>query len=239
MLSAPLLVMTLALAPSNQSYRFDVHATGHLDVFTVDDVAGYRDLGGRGGLGVDVYLHRLVDDDAPPSLQAYLQRTPLLQVDAGGGGSRASWKDPVPSHSTAQGWASVSISGYAGWLYAAAHVGVDYVSSHSRLYTIGGGGTSDSSGTSIAIPVDAALGVRWRDTLITAGWGVSPTRSGPNDMLGDFRVPFWGGARASVTTVLRRQLELDAGVSVLENGAAAGGEATLYLRRRLGLIAGI
>jgi hypothetical protein len=238
MLSTPLLVMTLALAPSNQSYRFDVYAAGHLDVTTFDNAGGYRYLGGRGGLGVGLYLRRLDDDDAPPSLQTYLQRTPVLHVDAGGGGSNTSWNDPVPNESGSQGWAHVSISGYAHWLYAAAHVGVEYVTRHSHLYAIGGG-TDDSSGTSLTIPVDADLGVRWRDTLIVVGWGVSPTRSAQNDMPADFKVPFWGGAHASVTTVLRRRLQLDASVLVLENGAAAGGDATVYLQRRLGFVAGI
>src|SRR5437762_2450425 len=107
MFSGPLLVMTLALAPSNQSYRFNVYAAGHLDVTTFDDSSGYRDRGGRGGLGVGIYLRRLVDDDAPPSLQAYLQRTPVLHVDAGGGGSSTNWKDPVPNVSASQGWADV------------------------------------------------------------------------------------------------------------------------------------
>jgi hypothetical protein len=238
MLSPPLLVLSLALAPSSQSYRFDVYAAGHLDVTTFDNATGYRNLGGRGGLGVGIYLRRLNDDDAPPSLQTYLQRTPMLHVDGGGGGSNTSWTDPVPNESASHGWADVSISGYAHWLFAAAHVGVDYVSSHSHLYRIGGG-TVDARGTSLAIPVDATLGGRWRDTLITVGWGVSPTRNAPNDVPADFTVPFWGGARASVTTVLVRRLQLDAGVQVLENGAAAGGGAALYLLRRLGFAASI
>src|SRR5438132_13594024 len=152
MLSAPLLVMTLALAPSNQSYRFDVYAAGHLDVVTfADDAGGYRNLGGRGGLGVGVYLRRLLDDDAPPSLQAYLQRTPTLHVDAGGGSSSTSWNDPVPNQSATRGWANVSISGYARWLYAAAHVGVEYATRHSHLYATGGS-TIDATGDSLTIP---------------------------------------------------------------------------------------
>jgi hypothetical protein len=39
--------------------------------------------------------------------------------------------------------------------------------------------------------------------------------------------------------VLKRRLFLDATVLVLENGAAAGGDATLYPSRRLGFSAGI
>jgi len=239
MLSAPLLVMTLALAPSNQSYRVDVYAAGHLDVTTGDDnTNGSRELGGRGGLGVSIYLRRLADDDAPPSLQAYLQRTPVLHLDAGGGGSSTTWNDPVPHESASTGWADVSISGYARWLHAGAHVGVAYGTGHSHLYAPGGG-TVDDSWSGLTIPVDASLGVRWRDTLVSVGWGVSPTRSALNDVPAGFTVPFWGGARASVTTVLQRRLFLDASVVVLENGAAAGGDVGLYPGRRLGFSAGI
>jgi opacity protein-like surface antigen len=107
------------------------------------------------------------------------------------------------------------------------------------LHAFGSDTLVDGSGTNVTIPVDATVGVRWRDTLVTVGWGVSPTRSAQNGMAGDFQVPFWGGARASVTTVLRQRLLLDASVLVLENGAAAGGDATLYLERRLGIVAAI
>jgi hypothetical protein len=238
MIALPLLVMTLALAPSNDSYRFDASANGHIDVTTADLGNGYRYLGGRAGLGVGVFLRRVTDDDAPPGLQPYLQRTPMLHIDGGGGSAQATWSDPVPHGSVAYGWADVDISGYARWLYAAAHVGVEYSDSHSTLYGVGGG-TIDSSGTSLAVPVDATLGVRWRDSRVTLGWGVTPTRADSGGVQGDFKVPFWGGARADVATVLRRQLWLEAGVNVLEQGAGAFGNATLYLRRRLGIHAAI
>jgi hypothetical protein len=235
MIALPLLVTTLALAPSDDSYRFDVYAAGHVDVMSAAEVPDYRYLGGRGGLGVTVYLRRLTDDDAPPSLQAYLQRTPMLHVDGGGGSWQESWSGPTaPRMSATQGWAGLDLSGYARWLYGAVHVGLDYSNLQATSFAPGVG-TFESTDTSIAVPVDATVGVRWRDWRVTVGWGVTPTRDDSGGVQGDFKVPFWGAAHASVATVVRRRLWLEAGVLALEQGAGAFGDATIYLKRRFGI----
>jgi hypothetical protein len=87
----------------------------------------------------------------------------------------------------------------------------------------------------LGLDLSAAGGWRWRDVLVFVGWGVVAYQPGDDAM----QVRFWGGAFAGVDAVVRRFVELQARVEVLDGGAAVDATATVWLARRFGLTAGI
>ncbi|HEX6838545.1 MAG TPA: hypothetical protein VF334_18335 [Polyangia bacterium] len=223
MLSLPLLVTTLALAPTGNTSRLelDVGASVQSLSFTLnggglDDGAS---LGGQGGVGVTLFASRVVDDDAPPSLQPYLQAVSQLHVDGGAGGFHAQPgpASTLPPNDSHNGYADLSALGYADrLLYGYLGIGTRY--------------RSDTAGsfTSLALPLTVSGGVRLRDVRLSIGWSVAPTRVDDRA----FEVPFWGGALAQLYAVVQRRVGLLAEVDVVEGGASARGGATGYFQRR-------
>jgi hypothetical protein len=225
MLALPLLVTTLTLAPTGGSSRLELGASGEFDSTTFNlppALALASDgaaIGGQAGVGLNLFAHRVVDDDAPPGLQPYLQRTSQLQLDAGGGGFDLT--PPVGSALIARhgtlAYADVSAFGYADpFLYASVGIGVRYRNDERQMLT------------TYTIPLDVAVGVRLGDARFSLGWSVEPTRY--NDDA--FKVPFWGGAFAHIFGVVGRRLGLDAQVGVFDGGAGANGSAKVYWARR-------
>lgn len=245
MLALPLFAATLALAPTGDSIRFSVAASGTFDASNYGAPApgyfqGEETLAGRAGLGLTLYLRRIVDDDAPPSLQPFLQRATYFHLDGGGGGGQQTWSAAQPHVSFTQGWFDASISGYArGYLYGAAHVGVQYSDNSGALYPVGGGPLVPLATTTVVVPVDVDVGLRHGDLRLTVGWGIRPTRVSATGSAGDFHVPFWGGLRADVAGVVKKRLWLSAGLGMLDNGVSVVGSAELYLRRRFGVLASV
>jgi hypothetical protein len=246
MLALPLLVTTLALAPTGESFRFSVSAGGSFAYSSYGAPApGYypreQNLGGNAGLGLTLYLRRIVDDETPPSLQPFLQRATELHVDGGGGGGQETWRDLSPHLSYTHGWFDASISGYArGYLYGYAHVGVQYNDASGALYAMGPiGDLAPLASTTLSVPVDVAAGLRHGDLRLSVGWGVTPTQVTSNGATSGFSVPFWGGLHADAAGVVKKRLWLSAGVGILDNGAYAEGNAELYLARRFGFSAGV
>ncbi|MCA1665079.1 MAG: hypothetical protein LC659_12560 [Myxococcales bacterium] len=228
MLALPLLVTTLTLAPTGTSSRVELGVAGEFDETTVGlppalalSSAGLS-VGGKGGVGLTLFGTRVVDDDAAPALQPFLQRTAALQLDAGGGGFDLTPPDGsalVPHHGSLA-YADVSAWGYAdGFLYAFVGLGLRYRSDERQMLT------------TYTIPVDVAVGARLGDARVALGWTVAPTRT--ND--GVFEVAFWGGAYARIFGVVNRTLALDAEVQIVDGGAGANGGATVYLARRFSI----
>lgn len=230
MLSVPLFAATLALAPTGNSSRLELDADFEffsaaiaLAPFTAD---GGSTLGGDAGAGFTLFGHRIVDDDAPLSLQPYLQYAATLHVGGGGGGYRFTRdaSSTLPGNDSTNGHAEVSASGYLDrTLYGALSARVNY--RHD----------SDADFTSLSIPLSLAGGVRLGDVRLSIGWGVAPTRY--NDDV--FKVSFWGSAFAEVYAVVHRRLSLEASVSVADGGANVGGGAWLYLLRRFSVGASV
>ncbi|HEX9104687.1 MAG TPA: hypothetical protein VF997_20895, partial [Polyangia bacterium] len=186
MLALPLLVTTLALAPTGGSSRFELGLGAEVDTTSTTVPQAHDEdslsAGGQGGAGLTVFGRRVVDDDAPPALQPYLQRAAQLHVDGGGGGATFSRvaTSQLPGNDRTIGWAGVDASGYADRFYGYLGLGVRYLSQSSGTFT------------SLTLPIDLAAGVRFGDARVLLGWSVAPTRYG-NDV---FRVPFWGGVYA-------------------------------------------
>jgi len=228
MLALPLLVTTLALAPTGGSSRLELGVGGEFDstsyvlppalVLSSEGLA----VGGQAGGGLTVFGARVVDDDAPPGLQPFLQRAAELHVDAGGGGFDLSPPDGsalIPHHGTVA-YADFSAFRYADrFLYGYVGLGVRYRNDELQMFK------------TIALPIDVAVGARLGDARVSLGWTVAPAQA--NDAV--FKVPFWGGAYAHLFGVVRRTLALNAEVGVLDGGAGADGSATIYLARRFSI----
>ena len=227
MLALPLLVTTLALAPTGDGARFEFSLGGDFQgtaVRMAPPIIGFSDghtLGGTGGAGFTLFGQRVIDDDAPPTLQPYLQRVFQLHADGGAGGFRfrQDADAAAPGNDSTNGYADVNLSGYASWFYGYLGFGVRDRNDSPSGYSF------------LTLPVDAAAGVRFGDVRLSLGWTFAPTRVDTRP----FSVPFWGGVYAHAYAVVRRQLSLSAAVNVLEGGAGASGGATVYLARRFGV----
>ena len=228
MLALPLFVTTLALAPTGGSSRLELGAAGQFDATAVSlpapPFSGSDDglaVGGQGSFGLTLFGRRIVDDDAPPSLQPYLQRAAQLHVDGGGGGLSFSRdaSSSLAGNTRTTGFADLNASGYLERFYAYLGIGAHYLSQSSGQFT------------SLTLPIDVAAGVRFGDARLLLGYDITPARYGD----GIFDVAFWGGVYARAYGVVGRRLSLGAGVAVREGGVAADGDATIYLARRLGV----
>jgi hypothetical protein len=222
MLSLPLFAATLLLAPTGATSLVELSAGVDFNsASVVSPILGGDGtmLGGSAGAGLTLFGHRVVDDDAPLSLQPYLQYAATFHVDGGGGGFRFSRDagSTLPGNDSTNGYADVSASGYLDrTIYGALSFGVrDRSDSVNNL-------------TTLSLPLTLSGGVRFGDVRLAIGWGIAPTRYG-DDV---FKVPFWGGAYAQVYAVVHRRLSLDATVAVIDGGASASGGAWIYLMRR-------
>jgi hypothetical protein len=232
MLLAPLLVTTLTLAPTGAASRIDlgVGADVALDSWRYPpppgwfEVPGGHSTGGEAFAGMTLYLRDVVDDDAPPTLQPFLQRTSFFHLGGGGGGySATNPSGNVPTFGSHFGDVGLSAGGYAGrWFYGYASLGVSYSEASEN-------GVKTSS--SLSVPVDVAVGVRAGSLLLAAGWTLRPIAVDDSP----FRVDFWGGVYVRAYGVVRKKLSLGALVQVLDGGAFVAGDATLYLARRFGI----
>ncbi len=228
MLALPLFVITLALAPTGDGSRLELGAVADFEGTAVRVsplVIGFGGdggaLGGQAGASFTLFGRRVVDDDAPPSLQPYLQRVFTLHVDGGGGGFRFApdVNNANGGNDSTNGYADAYAAGYARWLYGYVGFGMRYRSDSPSHYSL------------LQLPLDVAAGVRFGDVRLSLGWSVSPTRVNEQS----FGVPFWGGVYAHAFAVVRRRLALDAQVTVVDGGAAADAGATVYLARRFGV----
>lgn len=236
MLALPLLVTTLTLAPTGASSRFELSLGAEFAAESItlpsqmllpDD--SMLSTGGQGGIGLTLFATRVVDDDAPPSLQPYLQRVSQLHVDGGASGYSAS---------PATGGQLLPATGYGGYVdvngtayldrffFASLGAGVRY-----RSDTRGSGLYFASTTDSISIPIGISAGPRFGDLRLGLGWSVVPTRVG-DDI---FRVPFWGNVSLEAYDVVRRRLVLRVEVDVYDGGAGAVGSAAVFLARRFEL----
>jgi hypothetical protein len=236
MLALPL-VVTLALAPTGGTSRFELSVGGDLDLtpvvypstFSPTISSSGLSIGGSAGAGFTVFGRRVVDDDAPPALQPFLQRAAELHVDGGGGGFHFEPPNgaPLVADDGSNGYVDVSASAYfAHYLWAQLSAGVRYGVETTRF--------SDDTRTNtntLGIPLGLAVGPRIGDVRVLVGWSVEPSRT----LDESFKVPFWGDVSAQVYAVIRRRIALDAEIDVLEGGAGAVAGATFYPARRFGI----
>jgi hypothetical protein len=251
-----LLGLTLALPATTRETRFELSAAANLAYHALHwNGSGSfppldgRSLGGSGTVGLTVFGRRIVDDDAAPPLQPFLQRSPRFHLGGSGGSSDVTYPtlalspvEPARPFVRLQGTRSaghvdLSGDGYIGhWFYLGAAFAVDYTTWEYRAdgVRLSGSRPPQLPSSQLQLAFSVAIGVRWRDVLVAAGWGLTPRRLDD----GDLNVPFYGGAFVSLDSVVRRWIELSANVSVRPGGAVASGLASFWLGRRLGLLVG-
>ena len=244
MIALPLGIVA-ALASSGETSWMELEPTLVVDARTMSDpmranAPSGDALGINATLGITVFGRRVVDDDAAPPLQPFLQLAPRFHLEAGGGHATTHFPAYAPSavdpiafmtryttHDDA-GYFDASADGtIARRAYVAAALRLRYDSWGTDNY---GGGIVHASSSELLIDASLAAGARWRDLLVFGGWSVTPYRVGADA----FAVRFWGGAFAGVRAVVRRRWDLAARVDVLDSGARGEASATFWLRRRFG-----
>lgn len=184
---------------------------------------------GLGSTSISTFLHhRLRDDDAPLSLQPYLQRAGAI----GGSFSFSGFSTESPSfqspyHGTTVG-GTISLDAYPGGIFT-------LWASASFFYAHTDGSNLDNPGTEWLLPrVELGPGIRIDDTRMTVGYTYAPTITNGNY---DGRGP--GQFYLRVTTVIARRLYLSALGELILSGARGRLELELFPWRVLGLGAGI
>jgi hypothetical protein len=244
---APFLATLSALAPTNGASSAEFDASLQLDAGSTGSGIAYSTSGGGwlgGGVGLDatLFLRPVIDDEAAPPLQPFLQRRPRLHFDLGG--SFISVKptpliSPQASSLTngpgSMGTFSTAVSGegYLGpWFYLSGGVELGYTVRQSPALVLTSVPTPPSQNYSeLVLHPWLSLGVRWDDLLLFAGWG--PTAVRFNDY--SAQVPFWGSAFVGGHAVVRRFVELGVRLDVLDQGALVQAWVNVWLYRRLGL----
>jgi hypothetical protein len=225
-----LCVITFALPATGETTRVqtDVYGTIEESLQANDndpfDAAAHPDateLHGTATLAVTIFLDRkLIDDDAPLSLQPFLQRPWILRVSGRGDGSEITLAAGTAKSSG--GELKLSAEGHPHrHVYLRGELAVAY-STAGELHTL-------------KLPASLTLGARFYDVALYAGYGVTPSRS---SLTGNFQVAYWGGAFTGVTAVVKRSARLDANMAVIDGGAQVSVSMELFFGRRLGLLLG-
>ena len=121
---APLFALALALPATGQPLHLELSLSGSVwynGNSPLGPTPGATELGGGPQLDVNWYPRPIVDDDAAPSLQPFLQRATVLQVNGGGGRTDLTWpvalsplSGPPMVRTYGNGGAGVAASGYFG-----------------------------------------------------------------------------------------------------------------------------
>jgi hypothetical protein len=195
---------------------------------------------GSGGLSAHIFLRPVLQDEAPLSLQPFLQRVSTLSLSAGSSGFSSTFVQPWSRESVRRvigGWASADGLVYLTPSFLlSAGLGFTYVHvSDTQTPAWRGSPSSTVSAYRMYLPVGVGLGARFGDVLLQLAYSIEPlsVQGGP------WSVPFWGGASASVRAVLWRETDLSVRVSVIKGGAAASSSITSYQTRNLGLFASV
>ena len=230
-------VFAWSLPATNETSRYQLDADlrlapaiAELDSYGVGDSA---EVNASAQLQLTMFIQRLRDDDAPPSLQPFLQRVTRVSVAVRGTIGFSYVADDGPPFQQDDGGPTVraSIDGYvARYLYLGASVG--YQLQH-RWVDIDDGSTENVHEPSLAVAIGARLG----DVRIVA-------TAGATFAVGEGDQADWGYVGLRAHAVIRRHIELDGGVELrlwpaADGGAGKGGggdaSATFWLGRRLGL----
>jgi len=228
MTAALLLAITLALPASGEKNHVDVSVAGNATVASFAPDNGPSDghgAQGEGSVGATIYPRGIVDDDAAPGLQPFLQRAFRLHFGGwGGGGASYAGDGPnAPERDFSFGGADVWLEGYPHRnFYLGARFSVARLAFRDT-WPVG------SSGGNLSLIPEATAGVRLSDVLLFAGWGVAVSR--PDG--GTFSAPFLEGVYGGVNAVVARQLEVGASIGGEPGGAHGRAHLLGYGARRI------
>ena len=227
------LAFVLSLAPTGNSSRFELDLGGNFAVSswigtTPDEQTGLT-LGGGAGPELTIFGKRVIDDDAPVSLQPYLQRVNIFHFTAGGSASSSLDSRGVVGSSSFGGGVTADAKIF---LSPNLFLGLGFGVLQSTRAPNNFGQTS----VTLRLPTGVNLGVRFFDAQLAVAYQIDPAEPVPlNGGKSSFSVPFWGNVSVSGFFVVRRRAALSARVSVEEGGASARVGVTGYFGRRLSL----
>ena len=190
--------------------------------------SGHTETGFGSASIVAFVHHRLRDDDAPLSLQPYLQRAGAFGGSFSFSGfSTESPNYQEPYHGTTSG-GMLSADAYPGEIFA-------LWASASFFRSQAGGGYFGNPGTEWLLPrAEIGPGVRIDDTRVTVGYTYAPTiTDGSYDGRG------LGQLYLRITTVIARRLYLSALGELILSGGRARLELGVFPSRVLGLGAAV
>jgi hypothetical protein len=190
---------------------------------------------GDAGLTLTIYARQpLVDDDAPYSLQPFLQRASRVSLGVSGGGSDFS-VDNSPYSQTlntahryiAAGSGAASFDIYLRrWIALGASFSID----GSHIDSYGGNLADDTLGLHGSLDV----GLRWRDLRFDLGYRIDGNHS-----RGQWLSTYYGHVAASAEAALKRMLLLYVSIDVIDHGALVWGALAAYPMKRFGLFWGL
>jgi hypothetical protein len=227
MLAPLLLGMTLALPATGQTFHVYADAGADASYFTLGPDNGPGDgtaAQGEAFAGITLFPFGVVDDDAPPDLQPFLQRAFQIHVGGYGGAGAATYALSDTREDRSFGGANAYIEGYPHrnlFLSARLDVGSLHIQD-SQL------GMVVNSGSTLSVTPQVDIGVRLHDVLLFAGWHVTAAR--PDG--GSFDVAFYGGAFGGLTAVFNRNARLGVRIDGVDGGATGEVSFTGYFERR-------
>jgi hypothetical protein len=207
------------LGPKFSSWQIDGTVTG--GVYFISESA--IDLDGArasASLAVTRFLKPVLRDDAPISLQPFLQRAGSVSLSLIGGGFVTD--DPFARDRTD--------------LYVGPRLGADVYLAHFLALTASGSyyfDALDDVGVrqrTHGLAASAGVGLRIRDVRLDVAYTARD-----NDIDGTFETYRWGPVSATLFAVFDRRLALTLAGSAFEGGGSASATAGYYATNRLGL----
>jgi hypothetical protein len=223
------LAVTAALAgtpPPASRVEIDVGANiGYVENRLVADA---HTLSGGTGLRLTIFVPRpVVDDDAPRSLQPFLQRAGRVWMGAAGGGFHWDYDGYGIVHRVRSG------AGAAGFdVYAHPFVAL------TGSFTVSG----SHSDADVLFPAmdllglqgTIGLGIRWQDVRFDLEYRLSESRAGTQ-----WSTPHYGNVSLSAFIAVQRHLTISLMVETVYRGAQTWAAVTKYLGKDLSLFLGI
>lgn len=183
--------------------------------------------GGGAGLTLTIYAqHPLVDDDAPYSLQPFLQRAGIVWLQADGGATGVDDDLAGNSANSSYGGAEAGFDLYVHRMVAL-NASFHVLGSHTDGQTLG-------SGDRLELDGHAGIGLRFGDARLDLGYslGGTHTRFGWGPI-------YYGGVHLGANLVIARQLAFTAGASVIDGGLIVSVQLLAFFTRKVGVVFGL
>jgi hypothetical protein len=223
-----------AVAPVAETSRVQFTADTDISITHPTDSPNYRTVATDVTVSVAAFVRQpLVDDDAPLSLQPFLQRASVVYLSTTGGATTPYQTEPYPFASHREG-ASAGFNLYLARSFAlTASFGVLAEDDHPPS---NGGTTPGLLSNWLVLPVSLGFGVRWEDVRFDLSYHVVPTHDG--DDYPRWVPPYFGNLSVSGYLVTKQRVSFAVEVDAIRSGAVASGELHFYFNRRLSLFVG-
>lgn len=235
------LAFVFALPPSGESSRlqldFGLVIAPASDKWDDETTVNRLRIESAQKVSLTIFSRRVVDDDAPPALQPFLQRVARFSFTGSGAFAEGYFEDGTVRRDVNSFGIVAQADGYLGrYLY----VGGSFGYGRSAItFTEPSDNPSMNdvcvlqtcSSDEQRLPFQVAAGVRLANTRLWATWGATAYQLDD----ADWRVGYWGHVGVRVYSVVHRHIELAGGWQLIQSGFGLDFAATFWLGRRLGL----